>query len=51
MLYIVGFGSGSYENMTIQAINAIKDSDLVVGFKTYTDLMREYKSAANTLCA
>ena len=42
MLNIVGFGCGSYENMTIEAVRTIEKSELVVGFKTYIDLMREY---------
>ena len=41
MLNIVGFGCGSYENMTIEAVRTIEKSELVVGFKTYIDLMRE----------
>ena len=42
VLNIVGFGCGSYENMTIEAVRTIEMSELVVGFKTYIDLMREY---------
>ena len=42
VLNIVGFGCGSYENMTIEAARTIEKSELVVGFKTYIDLMREY---------
>lgn len=42
VLNIVGFGCGSYENMTIEAVRTIEKSELVVGFKTYIDLMREY---------
>ena len=31
-LYIVGFGGGSHEGMTIEAENAILSSDIIVGF-------------------
>lgn len=40
-LYVVGFGPGSREGMTIEAVTAIEDSDLVVGYTVYTELMRD----------
>ena len=42
MLKIVGFGSGSKENMTLEAVRAIQDSQLVVGFRTYVELLKQY---------
>lgn len=41
-LYIVGFGAGSYENMTIQAKNALEDSQVIAGYTVYIDLIKEY---------
>ncbi|MGN0618362.1 MAG: precorrin-3B C(17)-methyltransferase [Ruminiclostridium sp.] len=41
-LYIVGFGCGSREGMTIEAEKAIGRSDLVVGYTVYTELLREF---------
>ena len=41
-LYIVGFGSGSREGMTIAAQEAISRSDVIVGYTTYTELIRPY---------
>lgn len=41
-LYIVGFGAGGYEYMTIQAKNAIKNSEIIVGYSVYIDLVKEY---------
>lgn len=41
-LYVVGFGPGSREGMTIEAVTAIEGSDLVVGYTVYTELMREF---------
>ena len=38
----MGFGPGSREDMTQRAVNAIEDADLVIGYTTYTDLLREY---------
>ena len=40
MLYIVGFGPGGYETMTVEAVRALEDSDLIVGYTTYVDLIR-----------
>ena len=39
-LYIVGFGSGSGDGMTIEARNAIEESDLIVGYTVYVELMK-----------
>ncbi|WP_394522427.1 precorrin-3B C(17)-methyltransferase [Lacrimispora sp. JR3] len=41
-LYVVGIGPGSYEDMTIRAVNALKDSELIVGYTVYIDLIREH---------
>ncbi|MBR1592085.1 MAG: precorrin-3B C(17)-methyltransferase [Ruminococcus sp.] len=41
-LYVVGFGCGSREGMTLEAENAIKSSDLIVGYTTYTDILTKY---------
>lgn len=41
-LYIVGFGPGNYEGMTIEAKLAIESSDLIVGYTTYTEIMKQY---------
>lgn len=38
---IVGFGPGSYEGMTLEAIKSIKECDLVVGFSTYVEILKE----------
>ncbi len=42
MLYIVGFGCGNREGMTIEAEIAIKKSNLIVGYTVYTELMERY---------
>lgn len=41
-LSIVGFGPGGYEYMTMQAKQAIEEADLVVGYTTYIDLVKEF---------
>lgn len=42
MLYVVGFGSGSHENMTVEAERVILESDIVVGYTAYTDILKKY---------
>jgi len=40
-IYIVGTGPGSIEHITPYARNAIKNSDVIVGYGTYIDLIQE----------
>ena len=40
-LYIVGTGPGSIEHITPAAQMAIKESDVIVGYNTYLDLIQE----------
>ena len=42
MLYVVGFGSGSRENMTLEAEKIILKSDIIVGYTSYTDILKKY---------
>lgn len=42
MLYIVGFGSGSRENMTLEAEKVISGSDIIVGYTAYIDILKKY---------
>lgn len=42
MLYVVGFGSGARDSMTAAAEQALRSSDLIIGYKTYTALMKPY---------
>lgn len=39
MINVVGIGPGSLDMMTLQAIKAIEDSEVIVGYKTYIDLI------------
>ena len=40
-LYIVGIGPGNYENMTIRADRALADSQVIVGYPVYVDLVKD----------
>ena len=41
-IYIVGIGPGKKPDMTFKAYEAMKNSDIIVGYKTYTDLVKKY---------
>jgi len=41
MIYVVGIGPGSQETMTYQAMEAISKSDVIVGYKTYINLIED----------
>ena len=41
-IYVVGIGPGKKADMTFKAYKAMKNSDIIVGYKTYTDLIKEY---------
>ena len=39
-LYVVGIGPGGQDYMTFEAMQAMKDSDLIVGYGVYIDLVK-----------
>jgi precorrin-3B C17-methyltransferase len=41
MLYVIGMGPGNKDNMTYKAYEALKNADVVVGYKTYIQLVKE----------
>lgn len=41
MIYVIGMGPGDKEHMTYQASRAIEDSDVIVGYNLYVDMMKE----------
>lgn len=43
-IYVIGIGPGAYEQMTGKAINAMKNSDVIIGYTVYVDLVKEYFS-------
>lgn len=40
-LYIVGVGPGSHDHMTFRARDAINESDTIVGYETYVNLVQD----------
>lgn len=41
MLYVIGIGPGSKKLMTQQAINAINKAEVIVGYKTYLEIIAD----------
>ena len=40
-IYVVGIGPGDEENMTLKAHKVLESCDVIVGYKTYTDLVKD----------
>lgn len=38
-IYVIGIGPGNKENMTFRAYNSMKESDVIIGHKTYISLV------------
>ena len=41
-LYVIGIGPGDFEQMTGRAAEAMKKSDVIVGYTVYVDLVKSY---------
>ena len=41
-IYVAGIGPGSYEQMTIEAAEALKSCDVIIGYTVYVDLVKEH---------
>ncbi|WGI17920.1 precorrin-3B C(17)-methyltransferase [Methanonatronarchaeum sp. AMET-Sl] len=48
-LFIVGIGPGKTKYMTKKAINAIKNSEVVVGYKTYLNFIKNHTTDKKTI--
>lgn len=42
VLYVVGIGPGEYGQLTMKAAGALSQSQIIVGYTVYTDLVREH---------
>lgn len=47
---IVGIGPGGYDDMTVRAINAIKNAEVVTGYSLYLDLVKDLICDKETFC-
>ena len=41
-IYAVGLGPGKKEGLTFEAFSALQDADIIIGYDTYVDIVREY---------
>ena len=41
-IYVAGIGPGDYDQMTGRAIRALNDSDVIIGYTVYVDLVKEH---------
>ena len=41
-LYVVGIGAGNYDGMTVGAVKTLENSDVIVGYTVYCDLIRPF---------
>ncbi|MFY0780907.1 precorrin-3B C(17)-methyltransferase [Peribacillus simplex] len=39
-LFVVGFGPGNFEHITKRAVEALQESDYIIGYKTYVELIQ-----------
>ena len=40
-LYIVGIGPGNFENMTLRAQQVLEESEIIIGYTVYVDLVKD----------
>lgn len=41
-LYVVGIGPGSYEGITLRARQALEESEVIIGYTVYVDLLKDH---------
>jgi len=41
-LIVAGIGAGNYDGLTVAAVKALQEADLIVGYTVYCDLMKPY---------
>ena len=41
-IYVAGIGPGAYDQMTGKAIRALEESDVIIGYTVYVDLVKEH---------
>ncbi|MBR1486052.1 MAG: precorrin-3B C(17)-methyltransferase [Synergistaceae bacterium] len=41
MIYVIGIGPGEIDGMTVEALEALKNCDIISGYKVYVDLVKK----------
>ncbi len=44
-IFVVGFGPGDFNHITHRAVEALQQSDMIIGYKTYVELIQDLVSA------
>lgn len=48
-LYVVGFGPGDFKHITTRAVEALRESDFIIGYKTYVELIQDLITNETTI--
>ena len=40
-LYVIGIGPGGLDEMTLRAVKAIEESDIIVGYTKYIEMVKD----------
>ncbi|MDN4493962.1 precorrin-3B C(17)-methyltransferase [Ureibacillus aquaedulcis] len=48
-IFVVGFGPGDYEHITKRAIDALQQSEYIIGYKTYVELIAHLVTAKSII--
>ena len=49
-LYVVGFGCGSREGLTLEAEHVLQECDMIVGYTAYVELLKPFFPEKPTFC-
>jgi len=41
-IYVIGIGPGAYEQMTVKAVKALEECEVIVGYTVYVELLKEH---------
>ena len=47
MIYVIGIGPGNIDGITIEALEALKNCDIISGYKVYIDLVKKFLPEKN----
>ena len=48
-LYVIGIGPGAREQMTVRADRILRESQVIIGYTVYVDLVKEFYPQVSTL--
>ena len=48
-LYVIGIGPGAREQMTVRADRILRESQVIIGYTVYVDLVKEFYPGKGTL--